>query len=75
MAMNPMQLLKLKDRLNLFRQDHPKVSPFFHRLREEGMPVGTVLELKATLPDGKEYVTSIRLTENDAETLRILGKH
>ncbi len=74
MAINPMALLQMKGRLETFQQDHPKVRAFFHQLREEGPQVGTVLELKATLPDGRESVTNIRLTENDIETIKMLNK-
>ena len=30
MAMNPIALLKMKERLGTFNQDHPKVRQFFH---------------------------------------------
>ena len=75
MALNPKALLKMKERLGIFRQEHPKIQPFFHQLREEGLPAGSVLELKVTLPDGSERVANIRLTENDLETLQMLSSH
>lgn len=71
--MNPATLLKMKDRLNVFRQEHPKVHPFFHKVKEEGLPAGSILELKIKLPGGKEHLTNIRLTENDIETLKMLS--
>ncbi len=73
MAMNPIALLKMKERLGTFNQDHPKVRQFFHKIKEEGLPVGSILELKVTHPDGREEITNIRLTENDIETLRMLS--
>lgn len=72
MAINPMALMKMKDRLKVFKQDHPKVGPFFQVLHDNAIMEGTVLELKATTPDGKEYVSNIRLTPNDVETLRTI---
>ena len=75
MALNPMALLKLKERLGIFNEEHPRVRPFFHMIKEEGLPVGAVLELKVILPDGKEQVTNIRLTENDLETIRMISKN
>lgn len=75
MAMNPMLLLKVKDRLNIFRSEHPKVAPFFRMIREEGLEPGAVLELKVTMSDGRDHVTNIRLTENDIETLKMLSRH
>lgn len=75
MALNPVALLKLKDRLKIFNEEHPKVHPFFHMLKEEGLPEGAILELKVMFPDGKEQVTNIRLTENDLETIQMISNH
>ena len=72
MEINPMELLKLKDRLNLFRKDHPRVGSFMSAVREDMRP-GAVLELKVTSPEGKELVTNIKMNENDIETLRLLA--
>ena len=72
MAMNPMALLQLKERLNLFNQDHPKMRPFLTAVRDK-MQEGTILELKVTDVEGKEMVSNIRLTANDMETFRILA--
>jgi hypothetical protein len=72
MNINPMALLKYRERLELFRSDHPRMEPFFHILREQTLIEGTVYEMKATTPDGKSYVANIRLTANDIETIRML---
>ena len=72
MNINPMVLLKYRERLELFRSDHPRMEPFFHILREQTLIEGTVYEMKATTPDGKEYVANIKLTANDIETIRML---
>ena len=74
MAINPMALMKMKERFKLFNADHPKVRPFFRTLHDRALTEGTILELKATTPDGQEYVSNIRLNANDIETLRILIK-
>ncbi len=74
MAINPMALMQLKERLSVFQQDHPKVFPFFSMLKEEGLQEGSVYELKVTMPDGKERVMNFRLNENDIETFRLLLK-
>ena len=73
MALNPLHLLKFKERLNIFREEHPRVHPFFHMLKEEGMVPGSILELKVSFPDGREHVMNIRLTENDVETIQMLS--
>lgn len=74
MAINPAALLRMKERMRIFKTDHPKVGPFFQMLRERALTEGTVFELKVTTPDGQEYVSNIRLTPNDIETIRLLSK-
>ena len=74
MAINPMALLQLKERLSLFQQDHPRVFPFFNMLKEEGLQEGAVYEMKVTLPDGKERIMNFRMNANDIETIRLLMK-
>ena len=74
MAINPMALMHLKERLSLFQQDHPRVFPFFNMLKEEGLQEGTVYEMKVTLPDGTQRVMNFRLNAHDIETIRLLMK-
>ena len=73
MAINPMAMLQMKERLNIFQKDHPKVFPFFNMLRDQGLQEGAIYELKVTLPDGSERVMNFRMNENDIETFRLLG--
>ena len=75
MALNPknmMNMAKMKGRLELFNQQHPRMLPFLHAVGGSGLQPGSVLELKVTSPDGKELVTNIRLTPDDIETFRML---
>ena len=72
MAVNPMALLKLKDRFTIFSSQHPKVPLFFQRISEKGLEPGMILELKVTDNEGNDYVTNMRLTPDDIETLKIL---
>ena len=74
MAINPKVLFKLKERFNVFKQDHPKIMPFFRTLNEKALVEGTILEIKATTPEGKDYSANIRLNTNDIETIRMLVK-
>ena len=71
MAVNPMQLLKLKERFGIFQNQHPRVIPFFGAAKNS-VREGAVLELKVTSPEGKELVTNIRLTPEDMETIEVL---
>lgn len=74
MAINPMAMMQLKGRLDQFNRDHPRVMPFFHMLANQAFEEGTVLELKVTTPDGKDFVTNIRLNANDLETIEMVKK-
>ena len=73
MAINPMQLMKLKERFEVFQTQHPKVLPFFKSLSGH-IAVGSGIELKVTDPDGGEKVCNIKVTEDDLETIKILSK-
>ncbi len=70
--MNPMSLLKIKERFTQFNADHPKVVPFFKTVGAHAMVPGSVFEIKVTDPEGKEYVSNIRLNENDIETIKTI---
>ena len=72
MAVNPMALLKLKERYRLFMQQHPKVRPFFSTITKKAVMEGSVMEIKVTTPDGQEYVSNIRLTEDDLKTFQMV---
>jgi len=74
MAFNPMAMLQMKERLNIFNQDHPRVMPFFNAVGSNALREGSVLELKVTTPEGKEYITNLRLNANDLETIDLLRK-
>ncbi len=72
MAFNPMMLLKFRERLTLFNRDHPKVLPFLNMVKDRALDEGTIYELKVTTTDGQEYVTNIKLNQNDLESIRML---
>lgn len=72
MGFNPMALMKMKERLHVFREDHPKVLPFLSSVRANALEEGTVMEVKFTTKDGKEYASNIRINKNDVETLKML---
>ena len=75
MAFNPMDLLQMKERLQVFRQDHPKFVPFLGAVKEHALFKGTVMEIKFTTPEGREYVSNIRMNRNDIETIGMLINH
>ncbi|MCQ2434932.1 MAG: hypothetical protein MJ062_06815 [Oscillospiraceae bacterium] len=67
--MNPMALLKLKGLLNAFRENHPKVIPFFG-VAGRYVKEGTVIELKVKNEEGKDLLCNIKVTQQDIELFR-----
>lgn len=72
MAMNPMKLLKLKDRFKFFKKDHPKLVAFGGVAANGHLVEGSKVEIKITTPDGKAIATDFELTANDVETVKLL---
>ena len=71
MALNPMQLMQMADRLRIFREQHPRVIDFIGAVgRSSLQPV--ILELKVTDTEGNTSVTNMRLTPEDIETIEII---
>ncbi len=69
---NPMDILKLKGRFDQFNVDHPRMVPFFQMIGQKALKEGTVMEIKFTTPEGRDYVSNIRINANDIETLRTI---
>lgn len=74
MAINPMQILKIRDTLNAFRSRHPGFSRFIADIRRRGLPEGTVMDMTVTMPDGKTMQTNFRVSQEDLDLIRMLGE-
>ena len=72
MNMNPMLLMQLQQRFNIFSQEHPKVLPFFNAIGSNAMQEGTIIDIKVTTPDGKTLESNIKVTANDIETAHMM---
>ena len=72
MAKNPMEMMKLAGRLKIFKEQHPKTIRFFTDVAQNAVREGTVIEMKVTDPDGKDYITNFRVTAEDMETVEML---
>ncbi|SEQ21279.1 hypothetical protein SAMN02910289_01513 [Lachnospiraceae bacterium RM5] len=66
-------LMQIKKRFEVFNREHPKMVPFIRKVREDAFKEGAIVEIKVTSPEGKEYVSNLRVTANDVETIRILA--
>ena len=68
--MNPMSLLQLQQRFQIFQQEHPKIIAFFKAIGNDSMQKGTIIAVKVTTPDGKEIESNIKITANDITTFQ-----
>ena len=71
MAFNPLNLLKLKDKYKVFKEEHPDMPAFGKALNKYGLKNGCVYEIRVTTPDGRNIKHDITLTENDVEIVRL----
>mgnify|MGYP000952635523 CR=1 FL=1 len=69
MGINPVKMLKYKKEYEQFINRHPKLPGFFKAVSGEGLQEGTVIEAKVTTKDGREYVSNIRLTDQDMKLI------
>lgn len=73
--MNFSQLAKLqalKKHLENFRNNHPRFEPFVNAVSREALREGAVIEINVTSPEGKNYVTNMKLNNEDIEFLKAL---
>lgn len=71
MAVNPMDIMKLRDRFTKFQADHPKVLAF-GQAAAGSIREGSVLEMSVTSPEGEKITTNMRVNADDVETLQML---
>lgn len=72
MKNNPKDMMEFANRMNLFQQQHPKTVAFAQEIMQQGIQEGTVVEMKVTEPNGKEYISNFRVTSDDMQTLEML---
>ncbi len=65
MALNPMQLMGLKNDLEKFKDNHPKFVQFIQAMAQSGIQEGTILECKVISPEGQEIQANIKITQDD----------
>ncbi|MBQ1414691.1 MAG: hypothetical protein IJM13_09730 [Lachnospiraceae bacterium] len=66
--MNPMKLLALKGRVDVFRNDHPNVIAFLNGAQKY-VEEGSVIEMRITMPDGRKAATNFVVNANDMQTI------
>lgn len=67
--MNPLALVKLKPLLKSFKENHPKFLMFVRKALKE-TDEGSIVEVKITTSEGKEFFTKIKTTSSDMELVQ-----
>lgn len=60
-------IMKMKSAWDTFNGNHPKFLPFCQAVGRGGIGVDTIIEVKVTSADGKEYNTNMKLTQSDLD--------
>ena len=74
MPVNPLALIKLKEKLEVFEKQHPKMIAFINQVGKNAITEGSILEMKVTRPDGKSYVTNMKVTAEDMQLFEMFGE-
>ena len=60
-------IMKFKGAWDTFNKNHPKFFFFFQAVGREAVTDGTIIEVKVTSPEGKEYNTNMKITQSDLD--------
>lgn len=71
---NPMKLMKFKDSWKAFEERHPKFVKFIMAVMNSGVGEGTIVDVKITLPDGREIASNMKVSAEDVEFLKGIGE-
>ena len=74
MAINPMQLLKMKGMWDQFTQRHPKFPAFLKAMSQGAITEGSILEITVTTADGRKLSSNLKITAEDMTLMEEL-KH
>ena len=72
MAINPMKLLELKNLWSAFTKRHPKFPQFMTAVQQHGIQAGSIIEVQINTPDGKNFTTNLKVSEEDIQAIRSL---
>lgn len=60
-------IMKFKGAWDTFNKNHHKFLPFMQAVGREAVTDGTIIEVKVTSPEGKEYNTNMKITQSDLD--------
>lgn len=67
MGFNPIKMMQARTAITQFEKRHPRVRDFLESVSADALQEGTVVEVSVTTPQGKNYITNIRVTKEDIE--------
>lgn len=65
--MNPMNLLKMKQSLAQFTNQHPRFAMFIRDMFQERIREGTIIEISVQQPGEDKIVTNMKVQQSDLE--------
>ena len=74
MALGIGDMMKMKGAWDKFTRNHPKFPAFLNAVKAKGVTEGTVIGISVESPDGRKLETNVKLTSEDLELFRTLGK-
>lgn len=69
MGIDPIKLLQMKKAIGAFQKRHYRFVNFIHDMSSKGVQEGSIIEINVTTPDGKKYVSNMKVTSEDVEFL------
>ena len=66
------RLQALKKHLEVFQKNHPRFQHFLNAVSRDALKEDSVIEINVTTPEGKKYVTSLKLEKDDLDFLQAL---
>ncbi len=70
--LNFQSLLTFNSAKNKFLSNHPTVQPFIDNLNSRDPEPGQEVAIAVRYPDGTEYKTGVKVTEDDLQLLNLL---
>ena len=66
------RLQALKKHLEVFQKNHPRFQHFLNAVSRDALKEDSVIEINVTTPEGKKYVTNLKLKKDDLDFLPAL---
>ena len=72
MGIDPIKLLQMKKAIGAFQSRHYRFVNFIHDMSSRGVQEGSIIEINVTTPDGKNYVSNMKVAKEDVDFLSSL---